>query len=91
MKQNIIEEYDKQNGTELARFVAYLERGKKLNEGESRYFKVGITGDMLNKYGMSGKISIGISTFNRRHSDVKSIVYAGEIMRSFYIPHRMRN
>lgn len=67
MKHNI-EEYDKQNGTELTRFVAYLERGKTLNEGESRYFKVGITGNFLHKYGMNGKISIGHSTFNKRHS-----------------------
>ena len=67
MKQDI-EEYDKQNGTELARFVAYLERGKKLNEGESKFFHVGNTGDLLQKYGMSGNITIGVTTFNKRHS-----------------------
>lgn len=59
MKQDIIEKYDKQNGTELARFVAYLERGKKLNEDESKFFHVGNTGKLLQKYGMSGNITIG--------------------------------
>ena len=63
-----IEQYDKANGTELGRFVDYLERGKKLKEGEKNYFKVGVTSPLLNKYGMNGKISVGNSTFNKRHS-----------------------
>ena len=33
-----IDEYDKQNGTELARFVAYLERGKYSNRMKAGIF-----------------------------------------------------
>ena len=68
MKQDIIEKYDKQNGTELARFVAYLERGKTLQHNESRYFYVANAGKLLSKYGIKGIITTSTQTVNRRHS-----------------------
>lgn len=63
-----IEEYDKQNGTELARFVAFLERGKILQQNESRYFYVANAGKLLSKYGIKGIITTSTQTVNRRHS-----------------------
>jgi 2-methylisocitrate lyase-like PEP mutase family enzyme len=63
-----IDEYDKQNGTELARFVAYLERGKILQQNESRYFYVANAGKLLSKYGIKGIITTSTQTVNRRHS-----------------------
>ena len=63
-----IDDYDKENGTELRRFADFLGRGRKLNEGESRYFHIGNTGDLLNRYGITGKITIGTSAMNGHHS-----------------------
>jgi len=60
--------YDQENGTELARFVAFLERGKVYEGNESRFFRIGKTGELLQKYGMKGDITIGSSPFNERHS-----------------------
>lgn len=68
MKQDIIEKYDKQNGTELARFIAYLESGKTLQHNESRYFYVANAGKLLSKYGIKGIITTSTQTVNRRHS-----------------------
>ena len=65
-----VEDYDKENGTELGRFIDYLNRDKQLNEGESRYFHVGNAGELLNKYGIIGNISIGTPTFGKRHSQI---------------------
>lgn len=61
--------YDRENGTELQRFLDFVDRGKKLSDGEDRYFTVGKTGEMLNRYGMTGYITIGANAFNKRHSD----------------------
>ncbi|MDO4510493.1 MAG: hypothetical protein Q4B68_01575 [Bacteroidales bacterium] len=66
------EQFDKENGTETKRFFAFLERGKKLLDGENKFFKVGVAGDLLNKYGMKGSITIGSSAFNSRHTKDKS-------------------
>ena len=70
--KNILNEkirlYDQENGTELARFVAFLERGKVYEENESKFFHIGKTGELLQKYGMKGDITIGRSAFNERHS-----------------------
>ena len=60
--------YDNENGTELGRFVDFLERGKRLLGGESRYFHVGNAGNLLQQYGINGKITISNTTFNKRHS-----------------------
>ena len=68
MKQDIIEKYDKQNGTELARFIAYLERGKTLQHNENRYFYIANAGKLLSKYGIKGIITTSTQTVNRRHS-----------------------
>ena len=38
--QNKISQYDQENGTELARFVAFLERGKVYEENEAKFFHV---------------------------------------------------
>ena len=66
--QDKIRLYDQENGTELARFVAFLERGKVYKENEARFFHVGKTGELLQMYGMKGDITIGRSAFNERHS-----------------------
>ena len=66
--QDKIRQYDQENGTELARFVAFLERGKVYEGNEAKFFHVGKTGELLQKYGMTGDITIGSSPFNERHS-----------------------
>lgn len=63
-----ITEYDKQNGTELGRFVDYLDNGKQLKEGESRHFRVGHTGELLNGLGIKGDIAISTTTVGNRHT-----------------------
>ena len=67
--QEKIRLYDQENGTELARFVAFLERGKVYEENEAKFFHIGKTGDLLQKYGMKGDMTIGSSPFNKRHSN----------------------
>ena len=59
---------DENNGTEVVRFVDFLRRGR-LKQGESRYFHVGETGDILNEHGISGKITIGTSAVNSHHNE----------------------
>ena len=68
--QDKIRLYDQENGTELARFVAFLERGKVYEGNEARFFHVGKTGELLQKYGMKGDITIGRSAFSQRHTAV---------------------
>ena len=68
--QNKIKLYDQENGTELARFVAFLERGKVYEENEAKFFHVGKTGELLQKYGMKGDITIGRSAIDeKRHTN----------------------
>ena len=64
----IAQQYDLINGTELSRLVEYFKRGKILNEGESRFFHIGHTGELLQKYGMNGIITASTSTYSNRHS-----------------------
>jgi hypothetical protein len=59
-----VEKYDAENDSELGRFVDYLERGRSLMNGENGRFKIGKTGDLLNKYGINGEISIGTRAVN---------------------------
>jgi hypothetical protein len=59
-----VEKYDAENDSELGRFVDYLERGRSLNNGENGRFKIGKTGDLLNKYGINGDISITTRAVN---------------------------
>lgn len=66
--QDKIRLYDQENDTELTRFVAFLERGMVYEENEAKFFHVGKTGELLQKYGMTGDITIGSSPFNERHS-----------------------
>ena len=68
--QDKIRLYDQENGTELARFVAFLERGKVYEGNEARFFHVGKTGELLQKYGMKGDVTIGRSAFSQRHTAV---------------------
>ena len=44
--QNKIKLYDQENGTELARFVAFLERGKVYEGNENIFFYVGNVGEL---------------------------------------------
>ncbi|MBQ4358302.1 MAG: hypothetical protein II766_02860 [Paludibacteraceae bacterium] len=66
--REVAQRMDDNNGTEVVRFVDFLRRGR-LEEGENRYFHVGETGDLLNEYGISGKITIGSSAINSHHSE----------------------
>lgn len=52
-----ISQYDESNGTELGRFVDFIERGRTLNEGEKPHFKVGKAGDILRRYGIKRELS----------------------------------
>ncbi|MGN1173374.1 MAG: hypothetical protein ACI4SO_06260, partial [Muribaculaceae bacterium] len=61
------QELDRENGTEISRFIDYLDRGE-LQSGESRYFHVGHTGALLNGYGISGKITISSAATNTHHN-----------------------
>lgn len=73
--QDKIRLYDQENGTELARFVAFLERGKVYEENEAKFFHVGKTGVLLQKYGMKGDITIGKQAIDtRKHTHSKHIV-----------------
>ena len=62
-------QYDEQNGTELSRFVEFLERGRRLLDGENNHFHVGNTGDILNRFGISGKITVSTTAVNKRHTN----------------------
>jgi len=68
--------YDKENGTEFSRFAQFLDNGRKLSKGEKNYFVIGKTGELLNRYGMFGNISIKTSTVNPNRHSSKGI-YAG--------------
>ena len=68
--RSIAQRMDEERGTEVARFVDFLRRGK-LGEGESRYFHVGDTGGLLNEYGISGKITVSSSAANSHHNKDK--------------------
>ena len=68
--RSIAQRMDEERGTEVARFVDFLRRGK-LVEGESRYFHVGDTGGLLNEYGISGKITVSSSAANSHHNKDK--------------------
>ncbi|MBO7133872.1 MAG: hypothetical protein J6W06_06930 [Bacteroidales bacterium] len=73
--QDKIRLYDQENGTELTRFVAFLERGKVYKENEAKFFHVGKTGELLQKYGMKGDITIGKQAIDtRKHTHSKHIV-----------------
>ena len=65
--QDKIRLYDQENGTELARFVAFLERGKVYEGNKNIFFYVG---ELLQKYGLKGKITIGKIVFNKHHTIV---------------------
>ena len=56
--------YDENNGTELGRFVDFIERGRSLNEGEKSHFKVAVAGDLLQQYGIKGNIYTSTRTIN---------------------------
>ena len=65
-----ISQYDESNGTELGRFVDFIERGRTLNEGEKPHFKVGKAGDILRRYGIKGVIFVSTRTVNpNSHTD----------------------
>ena len=66
--RDVAQSMDDNNGTEVVRFIDFLRRGR-LEQGESRYFHVGETGDILNEYGISGKITIGTSAVNSHHKE----------------------
>ena len=66
--RDVAQSMDDNNGTEVVRFIDFLRRGR-LEQGESRYFHVGETGDILNEYGISGKITIGTSAVNSHHNE----------------------
>jgi hypothetical protein len=68
--QDKIRLYDQENGTELARFVAFLERGKVYEGNENIFFYIGNVGELLQKYGLKGKITIGKIVFNKHHTIV---------------------
>ena len=78
----LAERMDKQNGTEVVRFVDFLNRGK-LNENESRYFHVGETGKLLNRYGITGKITISSSAANSHHNEDSDHLSAVEWVKVF--------
>lgn len=61
--------YDENNGTELGRFVDFIERGRVLNEGENPHFKIGKAGNVLQHYGIKGNIFASTETESeRRHT-----------------------
>lgn len=66
--RDVAQGIDDNNGTEVVRFIDFLRRGR-LEQGESRYFHVGETGDILNEHGISGKITIGTSAVNSHHNE----------------------
>ena len=66
--RDVAQSMDDNNGTEIVRFIDFLRRGR-LEQGESRYFHVGETGDILNEHGISGKITIGTSAVNSHHNE----------------------
>lgn len=66
--RDVAQSMDDNNGTEVVRFIDFLRRGR-LEQGESRYFHVGETGDILNEHGISGKITIGTSAVNSHHNE----------------------
>lgn len=66
--RDVAQSMDDNNGTEVVRFIDFLRRGR-LEQGESRYFHVGETGDILNDHGISGKITIGTSAVNSHHNE----------------------
>lgn len=64
---NAIQEYDQQNGTELSEFVNDVRSGSTANP--RRHYVVGVTGSILNQYGMTGNITIGRKAVNKgRHT-----------------------
>jgi len=66
--RDVAQSMDDNNGTEVVRFIDFLRRGR-LEQGESRYFHVGETGDILNEHGINGKITIGTSAVNSHHNE----------------------
>ena len=67
--QNRVRAYDESNGTELERFLNFIEHGHTLNEGENPHFKIGKAGDILQHYGIKGDIFASTETENeRRHT-----------------------
>ncbi|MCQ2310196.1 MAG: hypothetical protein MJZ64_00375 [Paludibacteraceae bacterium] len=69
------EAYDKENGTELTRFLRFIQRSKQLEEGESPHFHIGVSGSLLESLGIKGGIytstrtvNMGVHTNNEDHN-----------------------
>ena len=57
-----VSQYDNENGTEVERFFAFLDRGRSLEKGEKPIFHVGNSGDVLQQYGIKGNIYVSTRT-----------------------------
>ena len=57
-----VSQYDNENGTEVERFFAFLDRGRSLEKGEKPIFHVGNSGDALQQYGIKGNIYVSTRT-----------------------------
>lgn len=64
-----IQEYDKRNGSDLAGFIELIQKKKRGEKLPLAYFKIGVTGKVLNKYGMYGAITANRRVISeKRHS-----------------------
>ncbi len=62
--QNRVRPYDEINGTELERFLNFLEQSNTLNEGENPHFKIDKAGEILSRYNIKGEIYVSTRTVN---------------------------
>ena len=60
-------QYDAENGTELERFFSFLERGRKLQNGENHRFHVGNSGEILQQCGIKGDVYVSARAVNPHH------------------------
>ena len=64
-----VNKYDKTYGTNVNGFFDYLKNGKKAEPGKPSAFHIADAGELLEKYGIKGKIMGGDITFSRTHTD----------------------
>ncbi len=62
--QNRVRPYDEINGTELERFLNFLEQSNTLNEGENPHFKIDKAGEILSRYNIKGENYVSTRTVN---------------------------
>lgn len=59
-----LRKYDRENNSELIPFLEYVKYGNKGKDHKKTWYKVGVAGELLNKYGISGDMNVSTKALN---------------------------